>query len=84
MARDLLQRYRSAQPMKMAGDDFAIAALPLESRSRIFQRLETIARQFGITVKICACKNPELASASCSIAGEWNRLMEVSAQSNLF
>ncbi len=84
MMRDLLQRYRAAQAMKMAGDDFFISALPLPDRSRIFSRLETLARPLGITTKICACKNPELASASCSIAGEWNRAMEAPAQPNLF
>jgi len=84
MTRDLLQRYQSAQPMKMAGDDFAISALPLQSRRQIFQRLETIARPLGIYTKICACKNPDLAAASCSIAGEWMKTEDLPVQQKLF
>jgi hypothetical protein len=46
-------------------------APPKTEREAIFTRLRKIAAEFGIGLKICACKNPDLVSGTCSIAGEW-------------
>lgn len=49
----------------------SVIALPREERARIFNRLENVAASYGMTVKRCACKNPDIANGRCSIAGEW-------------
>ena len=48
-----------------------MTALPARERERIFQRLENVAARFSLAVKRCACKNPDIATGTCSIAGDW-------------
>ena len=39
-----------------------------ERRSR-FEVLQTLGREAGIAISVCRCKNPDLASVGCGIAG---------------
>lgn len=48
----------------------SVIALTTGQREQIFGRLESIAARYGLAVKRCACKNPDLASGTCSIAGD--------------
>ena len=51
----------------------SVAALPVQERESIFQRLDKVATLYGVKVKRCACKNPDIATGTCSIAGKWRR-----------
>jgi hypothetical protein len=57
----------------MRGAQYLILNLPTEARRQIFDRLERAAAAHAIEVKICACKNADLALGSCNIAGTWPR-----------
>ena len=49
----------------------SVQAVPLIARQQLYDRLRAIAVEFGIDVKICACKNPDFAQVPCGIAGRW-------------
>ena len=46
-----------------------VTALPAETRNAILDRLRIAASAHDITVRACACKNPDIASRACRIAG---------------
>ena len=71
LVADLLARFRTREPLRMRAERSTVLALPRDKRRAIYERLERIAGQYGITVRRCACKNPDLTSESCGIAGEW-------------
>jgi DNA repair photolyase len=74
------QEYR----LNMRAQNSPIIALPADKRKVIYNRLEKKACEYGIAVKVCACKNPDIAEGSCSIAGDWSQLPKRPAQQNLF
>jgi DNA repair photolyase len=69
----LLHAYEGGQQMVMRGAQYPILNLSMEARRDIFNRLDRAAAAQGIEVKICACKNADLARGSCNIAGTWPR-----------
>ena len=68
-----LESFADGQQMGIHAERSSVIALPTEPRERIFRRLERIATGYGLAVKRCACKNPDLASGTCSIAGDLRR-----------
>jgi hypothetical protein len=56
--------------MAIHAEGSSVTALPAQEREAIFARLDKAARYYGIKVKRCACKNPDIATGKCSIAGE--------------
>lgn len=62
----------------------AVCIVAAARRRRIFQWLTTIAAQYGIRVHVCACRNPDLASESCKLAGAWSPIEIVERQLALF
>jgi len=46
-----------------------VMALPAPERQRIHNLVREIAGTHGITVRTCSCKNPDISSQCCSIAG---------------
>jgi len=68
----LLGRFNWGERLRIHAERASVVALPEGERKAIFDRLLRIAERHGIAVHICACKNPDLASASCSIAGRWS------------
>ncbi|NIM05248.1 MAG: hypothetical protein GTN65_06445 [Armatimonadetes bacterium] len=68
-----LGAFSNPQRIAIHAERSSVTALPLQERERIFHRLENIAAGHELTVKRCACKNPDIASGTCSIAGEWRR-----------
>ena len=68
-----LEAFSDAQRMAIHAERSSVTALPRQERERIFRRLENVAARCGLTVKRCACKNPDLATGTCSIAGEFRR-----------
>lgn len=50
-----------------------------EERRNRFWRLEVLAARYGIGIHVCTCKNPDLASLGCQIAGPTSRAPEAPA-----
>jgi DNA repair photolyase len=71
MLESLLHAYRGGQQTVMRGAQYPILKLSTEVRQEIFDRLGRAAAAHGIEVRICACKNADLARGSCNIAGMW-------------
>lgn len=65
-----LAQFQSAHRIAIHAERSTVIALPSTAREVAFQRLEEIAAWHGLVVKRCACKNPDIANGSCSIAGE--------------
>jgi DNA repair photolyase len=76
----LLNSFRDGQEAVMRGAEYPIRNLSLEGRREIFTRLEEITAARGIELKVCACKNPDLAQGSCNIAGTWPRRSRTAVQ----
>ena len=66
-----LKAFQSAHRMAIHAERSSVIALSAPEREAIFRRLEYIAGQHGLVVKRCACKNPDIATGTCSIAGDW-------------
>jgi len=69
----LLHGYQEGKQAVMRGAQYPILNLSTEARRQIFERLEHAAAAHGIEIRICACKNADLARGSCNIAGTWHR-----------
>ena len=67
----------------MRGAEYPIHNLPLERRREIFARLQTVAEAHGIQLDICACKNADIATGTCNIAGTWRARTPRAAQAVL-
>ncbi|MHC5055365.1 MAG: SPL family radical SAM protein [Planctomycetota bacterium] len=74
--RRLFACYRGGERIAIDARDSSAFGLSREARQAIYDRLSRIAAGHGLTVKVCACKNPDLASGSCGIAGDWPRAEE--------
>jgi len=70
--KSLIAKFGKARKIKIHAENSSVTALPAQMRLDIYKRLERIAFEHGIAVRLCACKNPEIASGTCSIAGEWS------------
>jgi len=78
-----LGAFCQAQRIAIHAERSSVTALPPREREEVFHRLENVAARYGITVKRCACKNPDIASGTCSIAGESHRA-GASSEASLF
>ena len=67
----LMAAFAVPQRMRIRAGSSWATALPADARRVILDRAKSIATEYGITVKICACKNPDLDSSDCGIAGHW-------------
>ena len=82
--RRIMQQFDEGRNERLPGFQSAVHVVPVARRRRIFQWLTTIAGQYGIQVHICACKNPDLESDSCKLAGQWSPPEIVERQLGLF
>lgn len=80
----IMAPFSRARRLAIHAEHSRVMALPEMERAAIFARLRKIAAAFGIGVKICACKNPDLASGTCSIAGDWIKPSPQARQLGLF
>jgi len=80
----LLQAFGQGARMAIHARNSSVFALPASARQEIYERVERAAQRHGLVVHLCACKNPDLASGSCSIAGEWTRTPASVGQGRLF
>ncbi len=71
MLTPLLRAYGQGQQSGMRGSPWPIRNLPVEARREIFDRVRSAAQAHGIEPLVCGCKNSDLVSGSCNIAGRW-------------
>ena len=69
--RSLIGRFKPTGRLAIHAANSTVTALPPRVRREIHGRVTEIAGRHGIRAKVCACKNPDLPSQSCSIAGDW-------------
>jgi DNA repair photolyase len=84
LCQRVIAHFKPAGRLAIHAENSTVTALPPQARSEIFERVTEIAGRFGVQTKICACKNPDLPSQSCSIAGTWDPDASHSAQPTLF
>jgi len=80
----LLKYYESSQTLTMHGAGTSVMMPPAPLRRQIYSLVEQIAQRHGIVTSICACKNGDLATGSCHIAGDWSPKLEAPRQQFLF
>ena len=68
MCRALLAAYHGQRRTPINATNSTVIAMPRQQRLAIFGRLTEIAASKGLTVRVCACKNPDLPAGPCSIA----------------
>jgi DNA repair photolyase len=71
MLARLLSTYQESELIGLRGTGSHVQTLPSVARRELFARMREIASAHNIELSICACKNPDLASGSCNIAGRW-------------
>lgn len=69
LAETLLRQYERGCHLTMAGANTGIVMPPATARRAIYERARRLAARHGIEVRVCACKNSDLARGSCHIAG---------------
>ncbi len=84
LLKPLLAQFKAGGRIPIHAEKSTVFALPTEVRRSIYARLREIAQAYGLSVRVCACKNPDLATESCSIAGEWAGNPTKPRQQNLF
>jgi len=67
----LMAAMSATNRMDIHAANSSVHAMSAASRRIIYERVHSIAGEFGVEAKICACKNPELARGSCGISGQW-------------
>jgi len=80
----LFDAFTERSRLVIHAESSSITALSQETRRATFERLQAIAAEFEITVRICACKNPDIGSGACHIAGRSSNALESPAQAELF
>jgi DNA repair photolyase len=80
----MLQPFASRQRLGIHAEGSSVTALPPVMREAMYGRIRTIAERHGITMRICACKNPDIASGSCQITGRWDNSQVRQLQPKLF
>ena len=80
----LLDGFDQGKWLKVFRKQGSILALPAARRRKIFDWLTAIARQYGIAVHVCGCKNPDIAEGSCNLGGRWSPPAVVERQLALF
>ncbi len=80
----LLRHYSQCGRLGIHADRSTVTALPQTIREQIYANVRSIAERHGIAVRICACKNPDIVTGSCRIAGRWEKPHPDNAQPVLF
>ncbi len=67
----LMSRFENKESLAIHAGQSRVFALCCEERRQILDRVRTIAALHQIECHRCSCKNPDLDSSSCQIAGAW-------------
>jgi DNA repair photolyase len=84
MLDELLSGFREADPLRIHAERSSVIALPAHMRLSIHERVREIAWKCGLSVRVCTCKNPDIATGSCNIAGDWPKSPSRLNQHGLF
>ena len=84
MADTLLGHYEQGCRLAMEGASTGIMMPSAATRRAIYERARRLAAPQGIEVRVCACKNADLARGSCHITGPVPRSGKRHAQAELF
>jgi len=68
----LLEHYEDAVWTKLRGAGTKALIPSVQKRRTLYDRVLDLAREHGIQAHLCACKNADISSDVCSIAGEWD------------
>ena len=72
LMQHLQQRfYGKAIQLGIHAERSRVLALPREVRERLYAEVRASAARYGLEVRICGCKNPDVSRGTCNIAGEW-------------
>jgi len=66
---DLMQLYRRGPNMPMYRDRSLIRVLPIDYRKANYARITARAQEAGLAVHLCGCKNSDITTSRCHIAG---------------
>ncbi len=83
MVAECLAAFRHSQWLALGMEHSSATVLPAQERERILSRLEQAAERYGMSVRRCACKNPDIASGTCAGGGGW-RQMQRAGELTLF
>lgn len=73
MLASLLDAYRGGQQAPLRGSPLPIQTPSREVRRDIFARVREAAEAHDMKLRLCTCKDQDLAGGSCNIAGCWPR-----------
>ena len=82
--KNLLDRFAGSERLAIHAGNSRVSALPVSARLEIMERLKSIAYHYGLQVRICACKNPDISNGSCHISGRWRPILREDKQLGLF
>lgn len=71
MLKRLLSSYEGGPWLKLHRANTAAQLPSAEYRRMIYGQITNIAAMHGLPVRICACKNGDIAAGTCAIAGNW-------------
>lgn len=80
----LFDAYAEASRLAIHAENSYVTVLPQGARRAIFERLQAVAADFGISVWVCRCKNPDIGRDVCHIAGRASNTVESQTQGELF
>jgi len=69
MREALFGRFDAPERLGIREGKSSVMALPAPERQRIHDRVREIAGRHAIAIRTCSCKNPDITSECCSIAG---------------
>jgi len=84
LAEALLRHYEDGPTLVMHGAGTSVLVPSEATRRTIYERVARIAERYGVPIRICSCKNGDLAEGSCHIAGDWAHPPEAARQGVLF
>ncbi len=84
MLRRLLDSFAVRESLAIHAGNSKVSALPAAGRLEILERLKSVASRYGLTVLVCACKNPDIAAGSCHISGRRRPAADDGGQLALF
>jgi len=84
LAETFLRHYTPGTKLTMHGAGTSVIMPPAATRKAIYERIERIAARYGVSIKICACKNGDIAAGSCHIAGDPSDKAHGAQQRTLF
>jgi hypothetical protein len=72
----LFESFRDGKRLGLAAEKSLVTSLSIDRRAAIYERARAAAARCGITTRVCACKNADMAADACTIAGVWRTAAE--------